>query len=69
MCTLFGWLDYKGIVPYKIKGERLEMAILLDSYTGMRLGELLGLKWENVHIDPNGQSYIRKQDEALHKRT
>ena len=42
-----------------IKGERLEMAILLDLYTGMRQGELLGLKWENVHIDLNGQSYIR----------
>lgn len=42
-----------------IKGERLEMPILLDLYTGMRQGELLGLKWENVHIDLNSQSYIR----------
>lgn len=42
-----------------IKGERLEMAILLDLYTGMRQGELLGLKWENVHINLDGQSFIR----------
>lgn len=42
-----------------IKGERLEMAILLDLYTGMRQGELLGLKWENVHINLDSQSFIR----------
>lgn len=42
-----------------IKGHRLEMAILLMLYTGIRQGELLGLPWKNVHLDPNGQSYIR----------
>ena len=42
-----------------IKGHRLEMPILLDLYTGMRQGELLGLLWKNVCIDLNGQSYIR----------
>ena len=26
-------------------------AILVDLFTGMRLGELLGLKWENVHLE------------------
>lgn len=41
-----------------IKGHRLEMPILLALYTGIRQGELLGLKWQNVHIDLNGQSYI-----------
>ena len=41
-----------------IKGHRLEMCILLSLYTGIRQGELLGLMWENVHIDPSGQSYI-----------
>ncbi len=39
--------------------ERLGIAILLDLYTGMRQGELLGLMWENVHIDLNGDSYIK----------
>ncbi len=42
-----------------LKGERLGTAILLDLYTGLRQGELLGLKWENVHIDLNGESYIK----------
>ena len=42
-----------------IRGNRLEMPVLLDLYTGMRQGELLGLMWKNVHIDLNGQSYIR----------
>lgn len=42
-----------------IKGHRLKMAILLDLYTGMRQGELLGLSWKDVHINPDGNSYIR----------
>lgn len=39
--------------------ERIGMAVLLDLYTGLRMGELLGLPWENVHIDLNGDSYIK----------
>ncbi len=39
--------------------ERLGMAVLLDLYTGMRQGELLGMMWKDVHIDLNGQSYLR----------
>lgn len=42
-----------------IKGNRMEMPILLALYTGVRQGELLGLPWKNVHLDMNGQSYIR----------
>lgn len=42
-----------------MKGEKMEMAVLLDLYTGMRQGELLGLMWKNVHIDLNGQSYLK----------
>ena len=42
-----------------IKGDRWEMAILLDLYTGMRQGELLGLMWKDVHLSPNGQSFLR----------
>lgn len=41
-----------------LAGERLGMAILLDLYTGMRMGELLALSWDNVHLHPDG-SYIR----------
>ncbi|MCM1228185.1 MAG: site-specific integrase [Clostridium sp.] len=42
-----------------IKGNRLEMPILLDLYTGLRQGELLGLPWKDVYIDLNGNSFIR----------
>ena len=42
-----------------LPNERLGMAILLDLYTGMRQGELLGLTWDNVHIDLNGDSYVK----------
>lgn len=39
--------------------ERIGMAVLLDLYTGLRMGELLGLPWKNVHFDFNGTSYIK----------
>lgn len=42
-----------------IRGHRMEMAVLLDLYTGIRQGELLGLIWKDVHINPDGNSYIR----------
>lgn len=42
-----------------IKGDRLEMPILLALYTGVRQGELLGLKWKYVYLDLKGESYIK----------
>lgn len=42
-----------------IKGHRLEILILLALFTGMRRAELLGLTWKDVHIDLNGQSYLK----------
>ena len=42
-----------------IKGHRLELPLLVALFTGVRQGELLGLPWRNVHINENGQSYIR----------
>lgn len=54
-----------------IRGNRLEMPVLLDLYTGMRQGELLGLVWKNVHIDLDGQSYKKSQnlmDEVIPKK-
>ena len=61
-----------------LPNERLGMAILLDLYTGLRQGELLGLTWDNVHIDLNGSSYVkvvqtinrvRNEDSTSDKRT
>ncbi len=34
-----------------LKEDVMGTAILLDLYTGMRQGELLGLMWKNVHLD------------------
>ena len=52
-------VDEQQKLQEAIKGHRMEMPILLALYTGVRQGELLGLTWKNVHIDLNGQSYIR----------
>ena len=38
------------------KGNKFENLILLALGTGMRQGEILGLKWENVHLD---EGYIK----------
>lgn len=51
-------VDEQKKLQEAIKGNRLEMAILLCLYTGIRQGELLGLTWQNVHLDMQGQSYI-----------
>lgn len=42
-----------------LSNEWIGMAVLLDLYTGLRMGELLGLPWKNVHLDLNGDSYIK----------
>lgn len=42
-----------------LANEWIGMAVLLDLYTGLRMGELLGLPWKNVHLDLNDDSYIK----------
>lgn len=42
-----------------LPNERIGIILLLDLYTGMRMGELLGLTWSNVHLDLNGESYLK----------
>lgn len=55
----FFTVDEQKKLQEAIKGDKLEMAVLLDLYTGMRQGELLSLTWENVHIDLDGNSYVK----------
>ena len=42
-----------------LKGEKIGTIVLLDLYTGMRQGELLGLMWKDVHLEPNSPNYLR----------
>ena len=55
----FFTVDEQKQLQEAIKGHRLEMAILLSLYTGIRQGELLGLTWKHVHLESNHCSYIR----------
>lgn len=56
---LFFTVEEQTELQKYLPDERIGMAVLLDLYTGMRLGELLGLPWKNVHIDLNGDSCLR----------
>lgn len=49
----FNYFTEEQIKQLKVafKGNKFENLILLALGTGMRQGELLGLKWENVHLD------------------
>ncbi len=42
-----------------LKGDRLEMPVLLALYTGMRQGEMFGLKWSYVHLESDDRSWLR----------
>ena len=45
-----------------IKGHRLEMPILLDLFTGLRQGELLGLTWNDIHL---GEAYLEVRQSVI----
>lgn len=37
----------------RVKGDRLEVPLAIALYTGMRRGEICGLKWQHVDFDKN----------------
>lgn len=39
--------------------SHIEMVVLLALYTGMRQGELFELTWSDIHLDINGNSYVK----------
>lgn len=53
MCALFGWLDYKGIVPYKIL---------------KKLTQALANAAEERGTDASGISYVRDGKITIYKR-
>ncbi|HRU98004.1 MAG TPA: class II glutamine amidotransferase [Ruminococcus sp.] len=53
MCSLFGWLDYQGIVPYKIK---------------RKLTQALANAAEERGTDAAGISYVHGKDVVIFKR-
>lgn len=50
----------------KLKGHRLYNIIFLACHTGMRVGELCGLRWENVDLK-NGIIHVREQLQRIDK--
>lgn len=42
-----------------VAGERLSMAFVLLATTGMRRGEVLGLRWEDVDVDARALSIVQ----------
>lgn len=53
MCSLFGWLDYQGIVPYRIK---------------KKLTQALANAAEERGTDAAGISYVHGKDVVIFKR-
>ena len=49
MCVLT--VDEQRALQIAVQGERLGIGILLSLFTGIRLGELLGLKFEDIDLD------------------
>lgn len=52
-------VEEQSLLQQAIVGERLGIGIIIDLFTGIRLGELLGLTWENVNLDA-GYLKVRK---------
>ena len=53
MCSLFGWLDYQGIVPYRVK---------------KKLTQVLANAAEERGTDASGISYVHGNDVVIFKR-
>ena len=39
------------MLPEETKGTRLEVPVVVAALTGVRRGELLALRWQDVHFD------------------
>lgn len=50
----------------EIENEYLYFPVLLDSITGLRVGELCGLKWRDIELD---KGYININGQVIHDKT
>lgn len=50
----------------EIENEYLYFPVLLDSITGLRVGELCGLKWRDIDLD---KGYININGQVIHDKT
>lgn len=41
----------QALLQQAVAGERLGIGIMIDLFTGLRLGELLGLAWQNIDLE------------------
>ena len=55
----FFTVEEQKLLQSHLHESHIGTAILLDLYTGMRLGELLGLMWKDVHIEVGESCYLR----------
>ena len=52
-------VEEQQLLQRNLQEDAIGTAILLDLYTGMRQGELLGLMWKDVHLDEGDKCYLR----------
>ena len=52
-------VEEQKLLQENLGNDTIHVAILLDLYTGMRQGELLGLMWKDVHLDEDSACYLR----------
>lgn len=59
--------DQIPVLYQALQGERYRLVYLIDLFTGMRQGEILGLSWDCINFDTN-QIYIKKQLQKQKKK-
>ena len=62
----FWTADELNLFLAEVRGSNYEVCFRLLAFTGMRIGEVLGLRWQDVELE-NGLLHVRKQLQKLPK--